>query len=448
MKGIPAGGPEGERRPSWRWALVVVASVHLLTTAGMWWITDHGEMLYASNRLLTKGTMDLWQPGERWSHFLRWTQPKDGKPLRSRFGPIPSLTLLPLLALDKAIGWGEPDQFGRLVHLHGHLFVLLGLFLVGRSVLWLGASEQAAAAAVLLTGLSWPAWMVARRLGPEPIHFFLIAVFVAAETRPSGPARIAQALSCALLPWTHVTGVVWCTGLVLATLLGAEGPFLSRVRRAVPALGGSLLGLATFFFFWNHLYHGDWYSGGYTQLLTASYTRLNPLDWLRYYSLCFALELPLLVGLGLYGLWRTRREAVPGRALAFTLTSVALAYTLVAPFTGAPFLWYSDPSRRLAFLLPCWGVVLGATWDHLGLRRNVAVCVLGLALPLGLYSLVQEGGLYITSYGIFYYPEILWLVLLGEKRFLVAFLGIALLLCVAVVSALKTLRLFPEPARG
>src|SRR4029453_3770865 len=47
-----------------------------------------------------------------------------------RLPPGPALTLVPLLVLDRLLGWEDARDYGRLVHLQGHLFVLAGLALV------------------------------------------------------------------------------------------------------------------------------------------------------------------------------------------------------------------------------------------------------------------------------------------------------------------------------
>jgi hypothetical protein len=432
----------GEPAPSWKWSLALVASVHLLTTAGLWYVTDHGEMLYIADRVLSRGTLDLWDPGEPGPTFFRWPHPEGGGPIRSRFVPVPSLTLVPLLFADRALGLGEPGQFGRLVHLQGHVFVLSGLALLGFSLRRLGASPQAAAVAVVLVGLSWPVWMVARRLGPEPILFFLVAVFLAASIAPSPSARLAQALVCFVLPWTHGTGPVWSAALVLSAALGVRGSLHERAVQIRPLVFGSLLGIGSFVFLWNHLYQGHWLTGGYAAYPESLYVRQSPLVWARTYLSCVAFELPLLLVLALWGARVAGRRDVPGRLAALTLTSAALLFTLGTPFS------YLEPSRRLAFLVPAWGLAVGATWDRLRARPAVAQALIGLAGVLGLYwFLRKEGGYYWTSHGVFYLPAILWLRLLNHGRSVA--IPVFLLLGLLAVSFARTVTLLresPQPA--
>src|SRR6185436_1736568 len=127
-------GPVGASRGPWLWALALVASLHLLTTAGAWYVTDHAEYLFVARRLLEHGTFDLASPGVRRVEMLPWLVQGRGDTLRTRLLPGTPLTLVPLLAADRALGLEDPRQFGRLVHLQGHLFVLAGLFLVGRAI--------------------------------------------------------------------------------------------------------------------------------------------------------------------------------------------------------------------------------------------------------------------------------------------------------------------------
>jgi hypothetical protein len=435
------------RRSSWTWSLALVASVYLLTMTGAWTVTDHGELLYMAGRMLSRGTLDLWDPGEPPPTFLSWPRPPGGGPIRSRFVPVPSLTLLPLLWLDRAFGWGERDQFGRLVHLQGHVFVLSGLALLGVSLRRLGASPQATAVAIVLTGLCWPVWMVGRRLGPEPILVFLVSVFLAASNVPSLRARLLQGGVCLCLPWTHGTGSVVSAGLVLAACLQGCGETTLRARavRAArsewPLVLGSVLGIASFVFFWNHLYHGHWLTGGYAQYAGDLYQRQSPLLWARKYASCIALGLPLL----LVPAWLGRRAAGPhsARVTALTLTVVTLLFTLITPFS------YSEPARRIALLVPAWGLVLGMTWDRLHPPPVFAQVLTGLALVLGLFwFLNEEGGYYFTSRGIFYFPVVLWLSLLNEGRPWAALLPVGALLALLALAWARTwalLRGAPAP---
>jgi hypothetical protein len=205
--------PERPAGPhAWRWAALLIVSIQLLTLAGTWYIVDHHEVLYMARRLLHQGTFTLWRPGEPPAPFNRWDP--DG-PTRSRFLPTTSLTVVPLLALDEALGWDDPRHFGRLVHLQGELFVLATLLLLAAALRRDGASPRAVALAVVVTGLSGPLWLISRRAGPEPILALLVCAFVAAGTRrgaEAGGGRGVQAAVCAALPWVHATGPVMSAG--------------------------------------------------------------------------------------------------------------------------------------------------------------------------------------------------------------------------------------------
>src|SRR5262245_18340695 len=97
---VASGGP-------WLWALLHVASLHLLTTAGGWYVTDHAEYLFVARRLLDHGSLDLAVPGAGRVASLPRVVTGPGGTLRSRLLPATPLTLVPLLAADRALGFQD-----------------------------------------------------------------------------------------------------------------------------------------------------------------------------------------------------------------------------------------------------------------------------------------------------------------------------------------------------
>lgn len=400
----------------WRWALVLVASVHLLSIAGGWQVTDHGEMLHMARRILTRGTLDLRSPGDAPNGFMSAPAAIPERPIRSRFVPGTSVTLAPLLLVDEAMGWGNDKQYGRVVHLHGELFGLAGLTLLGWTVRRSGGSPQATALAIVLTGLAWPFWMTSRHVGPEPVLAFLVAGFLAAGARnddPEGGRKrwpLAEATIVVLLPWVHSTGPIISLALVASRFveeLVRDDAGTDRLQGALvsvwPLAAASAAGVLSVVGLWNHAYHGSWWAGGYAQFMWDRFFRTrNPLVGLWVYGNGFALQaLPLLVvaGLGARARWR---PLTPGLASALCLTAVLVVF--FAPFST------DEPARRLAAACPAWGVVVGSVWDRLGWRAPTAQLVSAAAGLIGLYWLLGEApGFYFTRWGIFYFPQVLWL---------------------------------------
>jgi hypothetical protein len=388
-----------------------VGALHLLTTAGAWSVTDHGEQLLVAERLLTRHTFDLWDPGDpplrRYGEFAQMGDPT--RAVRSRFLPGPSLTFLPLLWLDREIGWGEPTQFGRLVHLQGEIFVLAGLGIIGWALRRSRVSQGGTALVVALTGLAWPTWLIARRVGPEPILFALVALFFA--TLLCGGSRAAaplQAACCALLPWTHPTGPMIAVALVLGVALDqAVRRGLSGVLPAVlPPLVGTLVGSLTVLVFWNHLYEGSWLHGGYAAYAVPLVSR-DPLPALLACPESLVLGAPVLVLCLLLGLARSPGWRPP-RAEALVLTLVlpaATALTLLFVF-NLP-LDRGEATRRVAALMPAWGAVVGGGLIPVRYARPL---VLGSILQALLF-LPEQANYYFTPGGIVVSP-CLWVRLL------------------------------------
>lgn len=440
----PGATPDAASRSTqWRWALLLVASIHLLTTAGAWQVTDHAEYLFTARRLLDHGTFDLAEPGARRVADLPWIVPGPGETLRSRLLPATPLTLLPLLAADRALGLEDPRQFGRLVHLQGHLFVLAGLFLLGRAVRRGGGSDAAAAGAVALAGLCWPVWMVARRIGPEPILVFLVCLCLAPDRR--GWTGLLRGCACCVLPWVSPTGPAIGLALTAAACFDAwrdrgqpNAGGLSGITLAAGGLAAGIAGLLA----WNHFYHRHWWLGGYAPY----YASLPPFAiervWqgLGIHLRAMALEGPAILLLAWLGL---RRDPAPG-STGVTLACV-LTVTLLLMF--APF-HQPEPARRLAVVWPCWALVVGRTWDSLRLRGPWAQASLAGGFLAGFYWLVRNDGRYYLAADGLYYPNVLWVKLLLSGASAWLLLPAALLSLLLLAAAAKSWRLVAGPQAG
>jgi hypothetical protein len=397
---------------SWHWALVLVASVHLLTTAGAWSLTDHVEYAFVARRLLEHGGFDLAEPGVGRLDALPWLAAPDEGPLRTRLLPATALTLFPLIALDRWLGIDVPRQYGRLIHLQGHLFVLAGLACLGAVLRRSGASHGAAAGAIVLTGLVWPVWLIARRLGPEPILFFLVCLFLDARPWPaSGRAslRPAQLGACTLLPWVSPTGPVLGIGLAGAGLLQAwlEDPRDpdARIRRVLGAawnIVGLALGVGSVMLVWNTLYHGDWWLGGYAPYyaMLAPFGAQHGLGGLLQHLRALVFEGAPLILAALLGV-----RASPGRRASLLALPVTLTLGLTLMFAA---FHQPEPARRLAAVWPAFGAVAGLTWDRLRLPPSLARALIVASGLLGFYWLMQYEGRRLPGPGGLFYPNVLW----------------------------------------
>jgi hypothetical protein len=429
---------------AWKWSIVLVAALQLVTLAGCWYIEDHVEILFMTRRLLHQGTVTMWRPGEPPNPFLNVVP---GQASWSRFLPVNAFVLLPLLAADEVLGWGDRAQYGRLVHLQGWLFAVATLFWLGRTLRRDSASSAATALAVALTGLSWPMWLISKRVGPEPILALLALLFASAdpETR-SG--RIARALIAAGLPWCHATGAVISFGLAFfSTAEGLLAPprtpdrIAAAFRRSLPALACSALGIASVMYLWNYRIHGHWLSGGYGHYTgpTSGRELVNPLAGLLVHLNGFGGgAAPLLVPALIAALLARRKGApVPGLVTAAGLTLLLLAF--LSPLSSP------EPARRLAVTVPLWGLVLGCSWDRHPWPSPWPQILIALVIPWSLACLIaREGFAYLMPDGSIYFPpHFLWLRLAGQGAPLTHTLLPVLLLCtVALVALDRVYRLF------
>jgi hypothetical protein len=401
----PDGRTSSPSPATWRQALLLVACVHLLTTAGTWSLTDHVEYAFVARRLIDHGGFALAEPGVRSIAALPWLVPGNGETLRTRLQPVTALTLVPLLALDRALGLEDPARYGRILHLQGHLFVIAGLAFLAWAVRAGGASQGATAAAVALTGLSWPVWSIARRIGPEPILLALVCLFIAAAGFGARRRSAARFAVCAVLPWTSPTGSTVGLALAAATLLDAwlDLPRPERTLGRLPwaAAWGLFLGVASVALVWNRLYHGDWLLGGYAPYAARPFFGVvAPTTGLLLHLRALVVEGPVLFALSALGLRAAGSPRANGLTLALVLTGALLL--LFASF------YQPEPSRRFAVVWPAFGAIVGRTWDRLRLPLPAPQALVALGALTGFYWLIFNEGRRYPGPGGLFYPNVLW----------------------------------------
>ena len=441
------GGTAGSRVAPLAWPLALVAGIHLLTTPGQWLVTDQKEYIVVADRLAGSGTLHLAEAGEAPHAELPWVQPAaPGEPQRSRLLPLTSVALVPFALADRALGSSRTPADRPLVHLQGHVFVLAGLALVGLAVSGAGA-PAGAAAAVVLTGLSWPVWQVSRRGGVEAIFVFLVALFMLgaarARTPPAPGSGVAMmAAAAALLPWGNPTGTI----LGAAALAGAAGErwWTGAGLRALawPAAAwavscAALIGL------WNHGYHGHWWLGGYATHLSAPRSVVDPSAIARgagAHLAAIAVDAAPLVVVALAG-----ASLGPRAGRAALATPVALLGAMVALFSPFP---APEPTRRLAAAWPAWGVAAGPAFARLFRTLPAREAALGIAAVIGFHGFWSTEGRYHAGPGGLFYPSVLWVRLWidAAPRWHYA-LPCAALFALVVVAAGRTARLLAADLR-
>jgi hypothetical protein len=395
---------------------MLAAALHLMTTSGNWAITDHGEILYAARHFLHHGNLEL--PPVPHMRRIPLIPPGPDGTVHTRFLPIPTLTLVPLLWLDEALGWAAEPRFGRVVHLQGHLFVLAALGLLGAAVLRTGASAQAAAAAVLLAGSAWGVWLVSRRVGPEPVMIFLVALFVLGEASMDAAVASwtvrARAAVCALLPWTHVTGAPVAAALVAsaAIRLARAAPAENAPRRAdLRRLAlGAAVGTASMVVVWNGLYQGNWLTGGYGRFSPeAAFGARNPLVGAVEHLAMLALLCPVILALAAAG-----AAAAPSLRHLGRETALSLVAVLVLIFCT---FYVAEPARRLAVVVVPLAAMAGARWDGLRLRSPLPQALLAASALGGIAWFFRvEGGWKPGPHGLNLPQYVLWSDLLAAGR--------------------------------
>ncbi len=409
MSGSAVDG-RSPRCPTWAWALLLVACVHVLTAPGTWTVSDHAEELFMARRLLTHGTFTLAPAGEPLPELPWWT-PRPLEPSRSRLFPGTAVALAPLLLVDRMLGWDAPGQFGRIAHFGGSLYVLAALALLGSATTRAGASPQASSLMVVLLGTSWPLWQISRHGGAEPVLSFLLALLL--YGRLANSLR-TQTAACLLLPWVHPTGCLIAPGVSVFGLIETYSPGRERPRtlavvaesRRVAAVAAA--SVASVLLVWNYGYHGHWWGGGYaTQGATAwGLFARPPLQALAFYSSECALLEPVLLALAAAGANAAGRAGLRWLALAVWLLVLHLA--LFAVFSSS---LGQEPARRLSVVWLAWGLVVGLTWDRLQLPGRAAHGLIALNLLLGFYWFeLREWNYYPARDGA-YYPLVLWVTL-------------------------------------
>jgi len=410
----------------WRWSIALVLALHLLSTAGTWWITDHGEILAVASRFLEHGRLDLQDLGPGWEDWERIVATRHNA--KTRFLPLSILSLTPFLLIDHALGLRAPGEL-LVVHLQGHFFVGLALLLAGRFIAK-SAGDGMASLAVLLLGLNWPVWMIARRLGPEPVLLFLMAAFVFGGMR-------TRLLCLLILPWLHATGPL--LGLCALTWLSVALS-TKRLRSLAIAACSWAAGVASLIVFWNLPVHGRALLGGYGAYATEQAFGLrNPLIGL------VSLTLPLLLWTA--PLWLLALRA-PKRSLEQTLALWVPALSFFALLAHPSLLPSAEPERRLAALLAATTMLVMASLNPVsgGAAAGLSLAALGsglIGLSRDFVTLVE------TPLGVYAGPHLLFIRMAfqeGHPWFAAA--GVGLLVAVAVVAARRVSGLLAEPTPG
>lgn len=411
-----------ESLPPARWlrSIVLVLALHLLSTAGTWWITDHGEILAVASGFLEHGRLDLDDLGPGWEDWDRIVAAR--RTADTRFLPLSILSLTPFLLIDHALGLRAPGEL-VVVHLQGHFFVGLALLVAGRFIAK-SAGASTAALAVLLLGLNWPVWMIARRLGPEPVLLALVAGFM------SGGA-VARFFCLALLPWVHASGPLLAVG-ALVWLVVREGSIGARALR-LPA-AGCIVGVLSLALLWNLPVHGHLLLGGYDQYASDRFfTPRHPVVGIAGFAgtlLAWTLSLA----------WLTARggKRVTIEALALFFPAVVFFGVFSSP----------EPARRLAPLVAGWVILLMTQVAPLSARAASALGLVSLAsgvigLSRDFVTLVE------TPVGVYAGPHLLFMrmaFLDGHPWFAAG--SVALLVGTAVVAARRVFGLLAEPTGG
>jgi len=354
--------PRGsEPRNSWLSPVLFVTAFHLLSTSGGWWITDHGEILAVAHRLLSAGHYDLRDLGPGFEDWTRIAEARGS--FETRFLPLSVLVLTPLLALDRLFGWGDPSSF-HFVYLQGHLLVSAGLAMIGRFCRRSSGSASATAVGLMSLGFSWPVWMIARRLGPEPVLFLLLCLF-------GTGGRWARMGVLVALPWVHASGAL----LGLGALLWSR--FETRTPSGLNLLQGGLAWLAgagSVAVLWNLPVHGQLLMGGYSAYLADPFFKIqNPL-----YGVVAQVG-PMLfwtVPLWIPALRSPSGVLRPSLALWFPFV------TFLSLFSN------TEPERRLSPLLGLWAITLLPAAE--AVKGKTAMALSALALALGLLGLSTD----------------------------------------------------------
>lgn len=390
-------------RIHWHSACVLVAATYLGTMAGTWTVTDHREVVAVAHNMLTRGTYELDYGADSLTNWQYASRDREAR--ETRFLPLSILSLVPFMAIDQALGWGTPGQF-RVTYLQGIVFALLALLLAGRYVLSTTGSVALASLAVIMAGLNWPVWMVARKIGPEPILGCLVMFFVA-ETR-----RSRQWIPLLLLPWVHASGSLLGLGCVL------QQAHRSKSRDATIA-GAWLLGVLSVLS-WNVVTY-DHVLGGYGAFTSDPFFfPRNPFAGVAQYLLAVALWLlPTLLLLA---------YATGTRALVWECSLLAAPTLVFFGFFSSP-----EPERRLApILIPCVTLIVSRLRD---LPAGIPLLAAVSSVALSVYGLFDDFADSIqTPWGLYSGPIVAWVRWTFAEG---SPLGVGLVLIAACVAAVS-----------
>jgi hypothetical protein len=405
--------------------MALVLALHLFSTSGTWWTTDHGEILAVAHNVVSTGRFDVQDLGPGWEEWTRIASARHDT--RTRFLPVSVLSLVPFLLLDHAFGRRALDDL-RFVHLQGHIFVGVALWLAGRFVMRATRSSSAAALCVLLAGFNWPVWMIARRIGPEPVLLALLVIFITQGT-------FSRAIVLIVLPWTHATGPLLALGAMLWLISDLQTLRGAAATRLLPAF---LLGPLTVALFWNLPVHGHLFLGGYDRFASGrDFGLRNPLVGLA--SLLAPLALwvlplwwlvlrsPLRSSVSIVGLWAP---------LSLFLGLLSHPELLPSP----------EPERRTAPLIVA---SIAACLVRTGsFSRASALGLFFLALISGVVGLSSDFvAVTNTPLGLFSGPHLFFLRLAFEEgRPWPAAGASAILLATAAFAASRTFKEGPGPA--
>jgi hypothetical protein len=417
----------------WGAALLLVVAVHLLVTLGTWLPMDQGEYLFAAERLLDARTFTLAAAGSGRLARIPWVPVDPAQPVRFRMLPVTPIALAPLVAIDRALGFGGPEKTGLVSHMQGHVFVFAALALLGIALRTAGASPKAQALAVASTGLAWPVLFVSRRAGAEPILLAWTALFLlGGELVRREGRRAGHALQCSsllLLPWTHATGPSIGATLVASEALYGLGR--ARWRHLLALVVAFVIGEASFVGIWNAAYQGNWWAGGYAPFY-ATHAMLATRPFLPGFaehlgSLLLEGPVPVLCALAAV----SARAPVERRPLIVATVLSVLLSLFFATFHQA------EPTRRLAVVWPVWGLAAGLALDRMALGGASSRLLVPAGGLVSFYWFLTIEGRYYLGPGGFFYPSVLWVRQLIELGPSVATLAPPVALVVLLVFAAR-----------
>ncbi len=273
--------------------------------------------------------------GRAWENWTRIATARGST--RTRFLPLSILLLTPFLALDHLRGLARSRLCSDSSTCRDTSSWASVSFSPAASWPDVSGRPSTAALSVLLLGLNWPVWMIARRMGPEPVLFALMTWFAVGGPR-------SRFVCLLLLPWVHASGLLLGLGGLLWLIVEERSISARGVRIACSRLGSwadrawPCSGICRF--------TGTSILGGYNEYASDGFFALrNPLAG--------ALALFLSIAWWTLPLWYVallEGGHAAARGLALWLPALAFFGLFSHP----------EPARRLAPLLGAWVVVLMA----------------------------------------------------------------------------------------